>query len=322
MGEMAKSIGEKLESFSGGVLLPNFGWQQLLNDLEIKCSRSSHKNSKFKNKKTHGIDLLCKYFDPYINSHSAVIIECKNRQMNSITAHSVNEWLSELINNIECAQSAPELKASNVDAYILSTGLLIIHANDDKYDEQQIDKILRGISVQSRRNPINIFIASNREINMWSSLFLAIKNDFTHDGFDYLYPSIDGYSKILSKHVTINSLFSKFIFAHHKCEVDYKDDKVKGKKEEMSSVLFSFDDVSADSFRYLWSMFKAFQMEGSDYYIFYFYPRKTEDVQMLTSENFLGAIEQNGKITESTKKKINVKILDNRSLSPVYTIKG
>ena len=89
-----------------------------------------------------------------------------------------------------------------------------------------------------------------------------------------------------------------------------------------SSVMFSFDDVSLDSYRYMWSMFKSFQMEGTDSYIFYFYPRKTEDTQMLTVENFLSAIEQDGKITDSTKSKIQIKVLDNRSLSPVDTLKG
>ena len=322
MGEAAKKIGEKLESFSGQYLLTRLGWQQLLSDFEIKCTRSSHKNPAGKSKRTHGIDLLCSFFDPYATVGQAVVIECKNRQMTSITATSVGEWVSELINNIECAQSAAELQTSNVDTSVLSTGLLLIHANDGNYDEQAFNTILRGLSIQNRRNAINVFIASNREIYMWTSLFQEIDKVFMAGDFKFLYPSIDGSSKILSNYIPINSLFSRYMFAQYKTQKDYNENGITGKKEVISSVMISFDDVSLDSYRYMWSMFKSFQMEGTDLYIFYFYPRKTEDTRMLTVENFLSAIEQDGKITDSTKSKIQVKVLDNRSLSPVDTLKG
>ena len=59
MGEQAAKIGKKLEGF-GVNFFANLGWTELTQDKEIKCTRSSHK------KKTHGIDLLCKFTNPYI----------------------------------------------------------------------------------------------------------------------------------------------------------------------------------------------------------------------------------------------------------------
>lgn len=104
MGEQAAKIGKKLEGF-GVNFFANLGWTELTQDKEIKCTRSSHK------KKTHGIDLLCKFTNPYIAGNQGIVVECKNRQMGSITRATIEEWVKELINNIECAQSAPELVA-------------------------------------------------------------------------------------------------------------------------------------------------------------------------------------------------------------------
>lgn len=123
MGEHASKIGKKLEGF-GEVLFANLGWIELARDKEIKCTRSSHK------KKTHGIDLLCKFNNPYSTGNQGIIIECKNRQMSSITQATIEEWVKELINNIECAQSAPELADVDLANTTLNTGLLLIHAND------------------------------------------------------------------------------------------------------------------------------------------------------------------------------------------------
>ena len=77
MGEQAARIGKKLEEF-GENFLPNLGWIELAHDREIKCTRTSHK------KQTHGIDLLCKFDNPYTTTQQGIIIECKNRQMKSI----------------------------------------------------------------------------------------------------------------------------------------------------------------------------------------------------------------------------------------------
>jgi hypothetical protein len=273
-------------------------------------------------KRTHGIDLLSKFDDPYAGGQ-AVIIECKNRQMQSITAASVNEWTKELINNVECAQSAIELSSTGIDASVLSTGLLLIHANDGAYDESKIDGILKGIALPARRNPINVFVATNREINMWTSLFRLINNSFASGELSFVYPSINGHSKVHSKTIPINALYSKFLFAEYKYDKTFEDGSRKGTEAKTSHIMFSFDDISSDSFRYMWSMFKYFQMQGADDYVFCFYPRKAIDTQLLTKENFISAIlrDQNGAgITESDKIKVGVIKIDNRMLSPVDTL--
>lgn len=116
-------------------------------------------------------------------------MECKNRQMGSITRATIEEWVKELINNIECAQSAPELVDVDLRNTTLNTGLLLIHAND-KFDQQKFYDHLSKISFPNRRNPINIFIAANDRIAQWTSLFAKVKTSY-NNGFSFIYPSIN-----------------------------------------------------------------------------------------------------------------------------------
>ena len=205
MGENATKIGKKLEGF-GENLISDLGWIELTRDKEIKCQRSSHK------KKTHGIDLLCKFNNPYLSGNQGIVIECKNRQMRSITKADIEEWVKELINNIECSQSTDELSDIDLsDIKSLNTGLLLIHAND-QWDESNFYGHLKGLSVANRRNQINVFIAGNDKINLWTSLFAKIEKDF-NTGFNFIYPSLNEFSKKIQRSLTINAMFSKYLFA-------------------------------------------------------------------------------------------------------------
>lgn len=171
MGEQAKKIGEKLEGY-GEKLFSGFGWTELTRDKEIKCIRKgAHK------KRTHGIDLLMSFTNPYLGGKQAIVVECKNRQMKGITQEKMNVWLNELINTIECAQSAEEMEDINLTNTNLCTGMLLVHANDG-LDEKTFISYLRNMKVPNRRNPINIFVAGNKEINRWNSLRDKIQRDY------------------------------------------------------------------------------------------------------------------------------------------------
>jgi hypothetical protein len=308
MGEQAKKIGEKLEGF-GENLFTNIGWTELIRDKEIKCKRSSH------SKKTHGIDLLMKFSNPYISSLQGVIIECKNRQMGSITKSEINKWIKELINNIECSQSSDELEDVDLSTTILNTGLLLIHANDE-FDEDKYNGYLEEILVQGRRNPINIYIASNREIERWLSTFDTIKRIFTNK-FNFVYPSINNSNKLLVNHLTLDALYSKYVFA--KGIYTIKETAINREEYDRpitQAIVFSFDNINKDAFKYLWSMFKFYQFQDCDEYVFVFYPRKPDDVEF-TKEYFLKSLNEEKNINELNK--IRLRFVDTRSLSPVDT---
>lgn len=310
MGEQASSIGKKLEGFGENFLL-NLGWIELAHDTEIKCTRTSHK------KRTHGIDLLYKFDNPYTTTQQGIIIECKNRQMKSITKSEIEKWVKELINNIECAQSAPELSDIDLKNASLNTGLLLIHAND-AFDANKYYGYLHELHFSSRRNPINIFIAANDKISLWTSLFSKIKSEYNKN-FSFLYPSINGYSKKVQKSITLNGMYSKYLFA----QSTYTIQKVSGtntyEEPHTQNIMFFLDEISKDNFKYAWSMFKHYQLQGEDQYVFVFYPQNKDDVDFV-KEYFISTLKSGDKpITDTESQKIKLDFIDNRTLSPIET---
>lgn len=310
MGEQAAKIGKKLETF-GESLFTNLGWTELDRDREIKCGRSSHK------KRTHGIDLLCSFSNPYIGRNQGIIIECKNRQMVSITKDKIEEWVTELINNIECAQSAPELADIDLSNTTLNTGLLLIHANDS-FDEKKFCSYLSQISYPNRRNPINIFIASNDRIAQWVSLFAKIKVAY-NNGFSFVYPSINESNRVSQQSLTINGMYSKYLFATSTYTVARQYGGQTFDEPHSQNILFFFDEFTPDNFKYAWSMFKYYQLQGSEKYIFSFFPRKTGDVEFV-KERFIDVLKSGeNPIADTEAEKITIDFIDNRFLSPIET---
>ena len=309
MGEQANKIGKKLEGF-GEKLFTGFGWNELARDMEIKCTRKSYHK-----KQTHGLDLLMNFNNPYLGSKQGIVIECKNRQMKSITQEEIDNWLVELINAIECAQSALELVNVKTEDMNLNTGLLLIHANDT-FNKKLFDKYLTNIKVLAKRNPINIFIAGNEEINRWNSLRDKIEKDYS-EKFQFIYPSIEGSNMELGKYVTINQLYSRYIFAQDITETKRNENGVDYFFPEIKKILISFDEISTESFKYMWSMFKAFQLQDAKELIFMFYPREKGDVDFV-KDNFIKILYQiTPAITSEIEKKIKIDFIDNRSISPV-----
>ena len=309
MGENSKKIGDKLEGF-GTNLFKNFGWKEHARDREISCLKSLH------SKKTHGLDLLFSFKDPHRNCEQGLIVECKNRQMKSITKGEIQKWMEELIKSIECSQISPELEDSHISGINLNSGLLLIHANDEfNFDKYQ--QYLSELSIPSKRVPINIFIAANDEINRWNS-FIDISNKLKDEGhFKYLYPSIGGSSRCATDNITIHGLFSKYIFAtgvRNESSPGIDFDSTNSIKR---SILFSFAKNTTESFQYAWSLFKFYQLEDTDEYLFIFYPHSSEDASFI-HDNFIRALKKlDNPIDSATENKIKIKIMDNRTLSPV-----
>lgn len=308
MGENASKIGRKLENF-GKNLFTNLGWTELTRDKEIDCTRTSHK------KRTHGIDLLCKFFNPYTTANQGIIVECKNRQMCSINKSQIENWVKELINNIECAQSAPELADIDLSNTTLNTGLLLIHANDD-FDTEKFYNYLSNLTLPNRRNPINIFIAANDRISQWTSLFTKIQT-YNADKFSFVYPSINNSNKVPQKALTINGMYSKYLLGE---SIYVEQETYNGQPVDIShtqNILFFFDEFTVDNFRYAWSMFKYYQLQGADKYTFVFYPRKNDDVNFV-KEYFISTLKAgDNPIEDSEASKIEIDFIDNRNLSPI-----
>ena len=221
----------------------------------------------------------------------------------------------DLINAIECAQSAQELKDIKTNDMNLNTGLLLIHANDT-FKKHLFDKYLSNLKVPTRRNPINIFIAGNEEINRWNSLRDKIEKDYSKK-FQFIYPSIEGSNMESGKYITINQLYSKYVFAQDITETKKMEAGVEYYFPQTKKILISFDEISVDSFKYMWSMFKSFQFQDAMELVFIFYPQKKDDVEFV-KDNFIKTLYQvNPPIKLEIENKIKIDFIDNRNISPV-----
>ena len=311
MGENASKIGKELENFAD-LLVSHFGWEILVRNQEITCTKSSHK------KKTHGIDLLCKFYNPYLDGKQAVVIECKNWQMCNINNKAIEGWITELINSIDCAQTADELKGLDYSGVISNTtGLLLINASEG-WNEAAFYSYLKTISIPNRRIPINIYIAANDKTEMWMSLLQKIEKDYTKD-FSFIYPSINGNDMKKIKTFTLDAMFSKYVFAESTYEKTEEKDGMPYSVPCKQSIMFFMDDICIDNFKYAWSMFKHFQFQAKDKYTFVFYPRSKNDIELINSTfiSSLKAIEH--PISQDEVNKINIEFIENKNLNTVYS---
>lgn len=309
MGENAKKIGEKLESF-GSKLFKGFGWNELARDREIKCTRENKHN-----KETHGIDLLMDFYNPYLNGRQGIVVECKNRQMKSINKSEIGIWVNELINEIECAQRTKELSDVDLNNTALFTGLLLIHANDE-FREDLYKKYISNIKVAKRKNPINILIAGNREIERWNALIEYINSNY-NETFEFVYPSINGSNMLRAKHITINNLYSKYVFAQSATIIEKEKNGYKSTEPQVKKTMFIFDEICKETFKYAWSMFKYYQFQDADKLEFVFYPRKKDDVKFVENEFIKTLNSGKDALNKELLDKICIGFIDNRQLSPV-----
>lgn|GEM_PF-1775462 len=314
MGENAKKIGDKLEGF-GERLYERFGWTEIARDTEIKCLKTTHKNDNDKAKKTHGIDLYHNYFDAYKNQKNGVITECKNYSWQSINESNLQKWVNQLLGTIECSQISPQLQECNSKCDNINTGILLVHANDGNYDDIKFREYVKRLTYKSRRNPINIFIASNKEIERWDAMFNYVENAFRNDKnqFKFYYPSVMGSDLETLSHITLYQLFSSYIFGENRRQAQ---ETINGREclvTNIEKIVFSFDVINESSIKYLGDMFKELQLGGADKYIFCFYPQSVQDVKVIDEK-------VKDWLAESLKQeRIQIVKLDNRNLSPVDT---
>ncbi len=312
MGELSQRIGKKLENF-GDILFTNLGWELLTQDLPIDCTRSAHKSATAKSgqKRTHGIDILESFYNPFTRRNEAVIVECKNHQWKDFVPSNINLWIEELLNTIECASTSATVAPYLRDT-VLTCGILLFNSSDNLYDRQRAIKTLKNVEIPRRRTPTMLYLADTGRLEKWFSLnneISRIKQSNKDHNFGIIYPSICG-SEWDRKDIIIPSyLFSDYILAGYTKIIEHENgsDKVDIK------AVFCFDVISEDSMLYLLNMINTLQIESrterrQEIHI-YFFPEQIDDRQRI-EDCF-------NKIIKTRKPSFKINFLDNRRLSPV-----
>lgn len=259
MGELSQENGKKLENF-GNKLFQNLGWKILGQNLEIKCTRSSHKNPKGNSKRTHGIDLLFGYYNPYKERNEAVIIECKNRAWAEYSTTNLESWLEELLNTVECAPNDSKVSELLGD-HLLTNGILIFNSSDNNYDPQKAIKNLKNVKIPIRRQPTMLYLADTQKLEKIISINDAIdkfKNNQSINNFRIIYPIIDNSNWQGVSTITPEYLFSDYIIFDYQETCSFgRDTKIINKKG-----IFCFDGSNKNSLLYLKNLAKKFQLEA------------------------------------------------------------
>ena len=148
------------------------------------------------------------------------------------------------------------------------------------------------------------------------SLRNKIEKDFSKE-FRFIYPSIEGSNMEAGNYITINQLYSKYIFAQDVKYVEKNEDGTTYRVPKTRKIMISFDDISIGNFKYMWSMFKALQFQDAKELVFVFYPRSSTDAEFVR-DNFVKSLYQiQQPINNEIAQKIKIEFIDNRNLSPV-----
>ena len=311
MGESSQKIGKKLEGF-GNTLFANLGWEMLGQNLEIVCTHSNHKSVGAKSgmKRTHGIDILQSFYNPFLRRKEAVIIECKNHQWKDFIPSKIQQWLEELLNTMECASTSHKVAPYLTNA-TLTTGILLFNSSDNLYDYAKAVDTLNNIEPLRRRMPAMLYLADTVRLEKWHAVnneIMQIKKQNKDDNdFAIIYPSISGSQWDRLDIITPSYLFSDYILASY-TKID-KNEDIQVKVEV--KVVFFFDTISEDSMLYMVNMINALQLEActgrkKEVHI-YFYPEKENDKDII--EDYFN------KNVLKSKPNYKIRFLNNRRLS-------
>lgn len=309
MGERSQQTGEKLENYACKIF-KEFEWNILARNVQIVCRRTSHKNPKNKNKKTHGVDILAGYYNPFKERKEAFIIECKNRAWSNYTPSTLSSWIEELCNTVECASISQEL-SEVLKEYTLIGGILLYHSSDNKYESNHARSIMSKIKVPKRRSPFMIYLADNNRLNKWNSFIKSvneIKQDSDQNSFEIIYPSIGGSTWDRNIVVTSTYLFSDYILASYTKKTQNTYITITSNIK----VIFCFDHDTEDSMKYLQDMINELQLEATlvaplEIHC-YFYPETEKDID---------SIKRSFKKIFENKTNYKFTIMDNREIAEI-----
>lgn len=261
--------------------LRRLGWTQVGDsNFDISCTVHTDRRGQ-----GHGIDSLFRYYDPYLMQEVYVIVESKYRQWAGLNTAKLKDFITQVVQTIECAPSAPELidiRANNV-----YTGLILCWANDEFDYNTYMDR-LTSVGFRNKNFKCNIFVASNFDIQRWLSVVHKIEQlRLQQKTVTYLYPSIEinhRSNAAEANHITLTHLFSKFIFTRIITPITTRTDGTPLNLPQSGYAIFSFDEVCLESLEMLLDLCKQNQMQtNSDFTTIYLYENEG-NVRTIVSE--------------------------------------
>jgi len=179
-----------------------FKWEEIpIYDENFKCHKvDKHKKKSKKQYKehTHPVDVVFRYFDPYLNEHIFLNADLKSYAKSSIKTDSVRAAIESLAKTIDCASGGDEWQKKYVldDVDYQVRGLLFIYNHDNEYDKDFMEHI-KAIDPDKLLIPENSFIHlldPARIVYLYTivndMMRLVASKEFPDSDYSFLYPEL------------------------------------------------------------------------------------------------------------------------------------
>ena len=266
------NIGKMAEKLSND-LLKFFRWKIVgpTNENFSCCKPNKHASEK-NQAHTHPVDVVFKYFDPYLNKYILLNTDLKSYKAGSITSHSVRTALVSLASSIDCARTSKQWKTryqlTDEDSEI--RGLLFVYNHCGEYDKDFFNFFRKGKDLKRKIVSIeNLPISSGQQIhiidpniiNFMTSLvndINVLKGKFlfpSNDKYYFFYPTLQLHTLYVKKSerpLTIDMLTSPFFVIQHDEVMGLNDEnEVVSKFGKGHIVYFNSKGSSPEEFIYL-----------------------------------------------------------------------
>lgn len=261
-----------------------FKWDSIpVMDMNFSCHKpeqhmkqSKSKKNKATEKHTHPIDVVLKYFDPYLNKIILLNTDLKSYSRSSINSSKIKEAICSLAKTIDCARGSAEWQ----DRYVLEEssfevrGMLFIYNHDNGYDKDFFNhlKSIKTESIGIKSDQI-IHIIDPQRIRYLSTVIadmmkLHADKELPRNNYTFFYPDLylhKSHGNSDKYPATIELLCSPFMIIKHDRFNIYNE--ITGEKESEANegyIIYYNQDGSSDyEFMYLFDSLSRFQILSS-----------------------------------------------------------
>lgn len=271
MGEDQNQIGDRAEDRLLA-LLEGLGWQFWGENRDIPCTIRSHQDTD-----SHGVDGYMTYEDPYSKAQRGVLIESKSRKWSSWNKGTLSDAADQALETVECVPNSDKFQEvfNGANARAVNTAILGAYTNQGNYSREKFSGYTDGLEISKKgRGPFPVLILDNYDLNRLASLhaeFTSLKQRFNdeNDAIGFYYPSLSDSISERTHVVAIEYILSDYLFAKLKTS--------EGSGRERTprdiNMVFTFDDISHESLRFLLQSLYTYQLLDSDEVWVYYYGR-------------------------------------------------
>lgn len=251
-----------------------FKWDTVpLRDENFDCVKQEcHANDK-RFAHTHPVDVVFKYFDPYLNKNIYLNTDLKSYNKSSINASNIRKSLQSLARTIECSKASKEWK----DKYVLENdpyeirGLLFIYNHDGGFDKSFYDhfKGIRADNLPIKKNQYLHVVEPNLIQYMTTVVAdmarLHKEKTFPDEAYRFYYPELylhKTHGRFEIRQATIEVISSPFMVVHHDAVSKLNEKTNMGERvyDEGYVIYYNRDGSSEHEFMYLLDFLSGIQV--------------------------------------------------------------